>query len=244
MQKTMKYSLIAGILLTLTVAGLWATTSNASAQAVSGSFNPQTQFPVGSTFTITSVYGIATVPAHPFNASSMPGLGNRNWNQTDKNHNWNQTGGFRNLNQTIRNHKNLNQTAINHNWNQTFMNHLWNGIAQQYVTTYSTSITISAQVAHDTANGGIQWTVQSGSIVLNGNTFTITSGKGQMSSLGRLVIGGTATDSNGNTLTWQLQGLAAMYNGTVIADLNGGSFTTANNALAHANLTYLATLLV
>ncbi|MGA2971610.1 MAG: hypothetical protein ABSE39_03175 [Candidatus Bathyarchaeia archaeon] len=232
MQKTMKYSLIAGILLTLTVAGVWATTSNASAQAVSGSFNPQTQFPVGSTVTITSVYGIATVPAHPFNASSMPGLGNRNWNQTNKNHNWNQT---------IRNHKNLNQTTINHNSNQTFM-HPWNGTAQQYVKTYSTSVTISAQVANDTANGGIQWTIQSGSIVVNGNTFTITGGKGQMSSLGRLVIGGTATDSNGNTLRWQLQGLAAMYNGTVIADLNGGSFTTANNPLAHANLTYLATI--
>ena len=232
MQKTMKYSLIAGILLTLTVAGVWATTSNASAQAVSGSFNPQTQFPVGSTVTISSVYGIATVPSHPFNASSMHGPGNRNWNQTNQNHNWNQT---------IRNHKNLNQTTINHNWNQTFM-HPWNGTAQPKVTTYSTSVTISAQVANDTANGGIQWTVQSGSIVVNGNTFTITGGKGEMSSLGRLVIGGTATDSNGNTLRWQLQGLAAMYNGTVIADLNGGSFTAANNALAHANLTYLATI--
>jgi hypothetical protein len=162
----------------------------------------------------------------------MHGPGNRNWNQTNQNHNWNQT---------IRNHKNLNQTTINHNWNQTFM-HPWNGTAQPKVTTYSTSVTISAQVANDTANGGIQWTVQSGSIVVNGNTFTITGGKGEMSSLGRLVIGGTATDSNGNTLRWQLQGLAAMYNGTVIADLNGGSFTAANNALAHANLTYLATI--
>jgi hypothetical protein len=188
------------------------------------------------------VYGIATVPAHPFNASSMAGLGNRNWNQTNKNHNWNQTGGFRNLNQTIRNHKNLNQTAINRNWNQTFINPNWNGTFMPPVTTYSASITISAQVANNTANGGIQWTIQTGSIVVNGNTFTITGGKGQMSNLGRLVIGGIATDSNGNTLRWQLQGLAAMYNGTVIADLNGGSFTTANNALAHANLTYLATI--
>jgi hypothetical protein len=224
MQKTMKYPLVAGILLTLAIAGVWVTTSNASAQAVSGSFNPQTQFPVGSTLTITSFYGIATVPSHSFNASGMHGLGNRNWNQTNRNHNWNQT---------IRNHKNLNQTAINHNWNGTFM---------PPVTTYSTSVTITAQVANDTANGGIQWTIQSGSIAVNGNTFTITGGKGEMSSLGRLVIGGTATDSNGNTLRWRLQGLAAMYNGTIIADLNGGSFTTAKNPLAHANLTYLATI--
>jgi len=230
MQRTMKYSLVAGILLTLAVAGLWVTTSNASAQAVSGSFNPQTQFPVGSTLTITSFYGIATVPTHPFNASGMPGLGNRNWNQTNKNHGWNQTRGFHSLNQTRR----------NHNWNQTFT-HPWNGTFTPPAT-YSTSITMNSQVANDTASGGIQWTIQSGSIVVNGNTFTITSGKGQMSSLGRMVIGGTATDSNGNTLRWQLQGLAAMYNGTVIADLNGGSFTTANNALAHTNLTYLATI--
>ena len=110
------------------------------------------------------------------------------------------------------------------------------------VTTYSASITISAQVVNDTANGGVQWTIQRGSIVVNGNTFTITGGKGQMSSLGQLVISVTATDSNGNTLRWQLQGLAAMNNGTIIADLNGGSFTTTNNALAHANLTYLATI--
>ena len=214
MQKTMKCSLIAGILLTLTVAGLLATTNNVSAQAVSGTFNPQMKFPVGSTFTITSVYGIATVPSHAFNASSMPDLENRTLNQTNK----------------------------NHTSNQTFRNNLWNGTAQQNVTTYSTSITIAAQVANDTANGGIQWTVQSGSIIVNGNTFTITSGKGQMSSLGPLVIGGTATDSNGNTLTWQLQGIAALYNGAVIADLNGASFTAANNAVTHTNLTYLATM--
>jgi hypothetical protein len=242
MQKTVKYSLVAVILLTLTVAGLWVTTSNnASAQAASGSFNPQTQFPVGSTVSITSVYGIATVPSHPFNASGMPGLGNRNWNQTYKNHSWNQTGGFRSLNQTLRNQRHLNQT-INHSWNETLINLNRNGTFMPPVTTYSASITISAQVANDTANGGIQWTVQSGSIVVNGNTFTITGGRGQMSSLGRLVIGGTATDSNGNTLRWQLQGLAAMYNGAVIANLNGSSFTAANNAFEHANLTYLATI--
>jgi hypothetical protein len=242
MQKTVKYSLVAVILLTLTVAGLWVTTSNnASGQAASGSFNPQTQFPVGSTVSITSVYGIATVPLHPFNASNTPSLGNRNWNQTYKNHSWNQTSGFRNLNQTLRNHRHLNQT-INHNWNQTFINPNRNGAFMPPDTTYSTSITIGAQVVNDTANGGIQWTIQSGSIIVNGNTFTITGGEGRISSLGRLVIGGTATDSSGNTLRWQLQGLAAMYNGAVIADLSGGSFTTANNALEHANLTYLATI--
>ncbi len=120
------------------------TTSNASAQAVSGSFNPQTQFPKGSTVTITSVYGLAVVPSHPFNASSMPGPGNRNGNQTNPNHNWNQTGGFSNMNQTVRNHMNQNQTQpINHNWNQTFNNPNRNGTFTPPVTTYSASITVS-----------------------------------------------------------------------------------------------------
>jgi hypothetical protein len=146
------------------------------------------------------------------------------------------------MNQTIRNHKNQNQTQpINHNWNQTFNNPNRNGTFTPPVT-YSASITVSGQVANDTANGGIQWTIQKGTIVVNGNTFTITGGKGEMSSLGRLVISITATDSNGNNLRWQLQGLAAMNNGTIIADLNGGSFTTAKNTLAQANLTYLTTI--
>ena len=243
MQKTMKYSFIAIVLLTLMVSGLWVATSNASAQVVSGSFNPQSQFAKGSTVTVTSVYGLATVPSHPFNASSMPGSGNRSGNQTNPNHNWNQTGGFPNVNQTVRNRMNQNQTQpINHKWNQTFNNPNRNGSFTPPVTTYSASITVSGQVANDTANGGIQWTIQKGMIVVNGNTFTITGGKGEMSSLGQLVISITATDSNGNTLRWQLQGLAAMNNGTIIADLNGGSFTTAKNTLAQANLTYLTTI--
>ena len=81
-----------------------------------------------------------------------------------------------------------------------------------------------------------------GTVVINGNTFTITGGRGEMSSLGQLGITATATDSSGNTIRWQLQGLAAMNNGTIIADLNGSSFTTAKNETAQANLTYLTTM--
>jgi len=78
-------------------------------------------------------------------------------------------------------------------------------------------------VTNDTANGGILWTVKTGSIIENGTTLTITSGMGGIGKLDRIMMGGNVTDSNGHTYRWTLTGLATMYNGTVIASLNGGS---------------------
>src|SRR5208282_5926227 len=91
MQKMMK-STTAGILLLLALAGLIATTRLASAQSTSGSFNPQTQFPIGSTITINSVYGLGG--GMPF---FNPGMnGGINWtngqNNQGRTRNWNQTG--------------------------------------------------------------------------------------------------------------------------------------------------------
>jgi hypothetical protein len=43
-------------------------------------------------------------------------------------------------------------------------------------------------------------------------------------------MGGNATDSNGHTYRWALEGLATMYNGTIIASLNGGSNYNPNPA--------------
>ncbi len=113
MKKIVKYSL-AAILLMLTIAGLSAaipilsaTTPLASAQSVTGSFNPQTQFPVGSSIKITSVYGIAMVPLHPEPNGPMPPFRNQtiqhnppSRNQTNPLHHqtngtrpaWNRTG--------------------------------------------------------------------------------------------------------------------------------------------------------
>jgi len=108
-------------------------------------------------------------------------------------------------------------------------------------------MTIDAQVTGD-AGSGVQWTVQGGSIVFNGATYTITSGNGTMSSMDRLMMHGNATDPNGNTVRWNLQGLAAAYNATVIASLNGGTFSEMNTptsprkGFGGVNLTYIATI--
>jgi hypothetical protein len=96
-------------------------------------------------------------------------------------------------------------------------------------------------VTNDTANGGIIWTITSGSINENGTTLTITSGKGGIGKLDRIEMGGNLTDSNGHTYRWVLGGFAAMYNGTVIASLNGVSGYNPNPATpttqqpSHAN---------
>jgi hypothetical protein len=78
-----------GIILLLALAGLLAATPLTSAQSTSGSFNPQTQFPIGSTVTVTSVSGLGG--GMPF---FNPGMGGMNGNWTKGNGNW--TGGQHN----------------------------------------------------------------------------------------------------------------------------------------------------
>jgi hypothetical protein len=64
----------------------------------------------------------------------------------------------------------------------------------------------------------------------------------------RVMMSGNATDPNGNTVKWNLQGLAAMYNATVIVSLNGGTFSEMNTqtsprkGFGGVNLTYIAVI--
>jgi len=222
MQKMTK-STTTGIILLLALGGLLASAPLASAQSTNGSFNPQTQFPVGSTLTIKSVNGLGG-GGMPFFNSGMMGSMRGNWtNHTwgqNGNHTWGQNnqGNWTNGNQS---HSwgqsgNWSQTR---NWNQTGLRN-WN---QTRPPSFNASLTITAQVTNDTANGAILWTIQSGSIIENGTTLTITSGKGGIGKLDRILMGGNVTDANGHTYRWALEGLAAMYNGTVIASLNGVS---------------------
>ena len=125
----------------------------------------------------------------------------------------------------------------------------WNKNGEQSPAVYSTSITINAKVSNSTADGDIEWTIQSGSIVFNGTTYTITIGNGRMSNINRLMMFGDATDSSGRMIRWNLQGLAATYSGTVIVELNGHSFngpndsaSTADKRLTDVSLTYIATM--
>jgi hypothetical protein len=76
-------------------------------------------------------------------------------------------------------------------------------------------------VTNDTPHGDIAWTINSGSIIENGVTLTITGGSGGIGKLDRILVVGNATDSNGHTYSWGLGGLTAMNNGSVIASLNG-----------------------
>jgi hypothetical protein len=188
MMQQMSKSTTTGILLLLALAGLLATTPLTLAQSTSGSFNPQTQFPIGSTVTVNSVYGVGG--GIPFFNAGMEGQ----WNNGNQGHSWGQ-----------------NNQSLTRSWNQT------------NPPSFSASLTLTGQVTNDTANGDIIWTITSGSINENGTTLTITSGKGGIGKLDRILMGGNLTDPNGHTYRWALEGLATMYNGTVIASLDGVS---------------------
>jgi len=210
----MTKSTTTGILLLLALAGLLATAPLASAQSTNGPFNPQTQFPVGSTVTITSVYGLGG-GGMPFFSPRMMGT-KGNWTKGQNNqgnwtsHTWGQNG-------------NQSRTwSQNGNWNGTRTQN-WNNWNQTRPPSFNASLTLTAKVTNDTANGGILWAVQNGTIIENGTTLTITSGRGGIGKQDRILMGGNVTDSKGNTYWWVLGGLAAMYNGTVIASLNGFS---------------------
>ena len=187
----MKYALPTVLLIMLVVIGTLGTVP-ASAQSSSGQFNPQTQFPVNTKLQITSVYGLETTPLFSNLNGAGSNFGNRNNGQ-----NGNHT-------QTPRN--------VNQQWNLTYLRN---------IPTANSSITIDAQVTNDTQDGGILWIVQAGSIAYNGTTLRVADGKGGIGKLNRILMIGNATDSNGNTLRWTLEGLATLYGGTTIVSLTG-----------------------
>ena len=199
MQRITKYTLLPVLLIIVAVAGTSVATP-ASAQTSSGQFNPQTQFALGTKLQITSIYGLET--AQPPFAALYAGASNYG------NHTWHNSGQNGNHNQTIRNGPN------NQEWNLTYLRN---------IPTTNSSITINAQITNDTQDGGVLWTVQGGTIAYNGTTLTITGGKGGIGKLDRVLTVGNATDANGNTLRWGLEGLATLYGGTVIVALTGNA---------------------
>jgi hypothetical protein len=214
----------------LALAGALAATPLASAQSTNGSFNPQTQFPIGSTVTVTSVSGLGG-GRMPFFNFGMRG----NWTKGDMKGNWTNGNHSHNWGQ--------NNQSPTRNWNQTRS------------PSFKASLTLTAQVTNDTTNGGIMWTIKSGSIIENGTTLTITSGKGGIGKQDQILMGGNVTDSNGHTYRWALEGFAAMYKGTIVASLNGGSSynpnpsppatqqqSTTNKGPRGVRLTFIATV--
>ncbi len=109
---------------------------------------------------------------------------------------------------------------------------------------YDASAVITVQVDKLTRDGGIHWKILSGSFVINGQTYTITSGAGHMGSFDRVASGmdGIATGPTGTSYHWHLAGLSGMYNGsTVIATLNGRLATVQNGAITAYTLNFLCT---
>jgi hypothetical protein len=198
MQKTTKIVFSAILLVTAAIAGTLAARP-ASAQSSSGQFNAQTQFPVGTQVQIASIYGLEKAAEQvPTPYMGQQNFGNHTWRNGGQNwtHNQIPPGG-----------------PVNQEWNLTYL---------RSTPTANSSITVTAQVTNDTKDGGVIWTVQSGSISYNGTTLTITEGKGGIGEFDHIVMIGNATDSKGNTLRWSLDGLATLYNGTVIVALTGG----------------------
>lgn len=145
-----------------------------------------------------------------------------------------------------------------HNQTQrTFVpNQQWNLTYLGSIPTANSSITINVQITNDTQGGGVIWIVQSGSIAYNGTTLTVTGGRGVIGKLDRVLTIGNATDSNGNTYRWSLEGLTTLYGGSVIMSLTGTvaelnenttmATTTGPNQgfrpLRAVSLTYIATV--
>jgi hypothetical protein len=188
----MKYFLAPVLLFLVAVAGALVTMP-AAAQNTPGQFNPQTQFAVGSKLQITSIYGLETAPM-PY---SLFNGGNPGWRHGGQNRTSNQIGG---------------NGLVSQQWNLTYLRN---------TPTANSSMVLSVQVTNDTQDGGIIWVVESGSIVYNGTALTVTSGKGGIGKLGRVLTIGNATDSSGNTFRWSLEGLATLYGGSAIVALNG-----------------------
>jgi hypothetical protein len=128
--------------------------------------------------------------------------------------------------------RNQTGTGQQSHWNQT----------QQNLPTYNASITIDAQLTGDAGNGGVQFTIQGGVIVVNTSTIAITGGKGEVSNIDRVIMEGTAASADGQSFNWHMNGLAAVVSGALICELIGTVDVTLNGAPANLIVTYIATI--
>ena len=173
LRNTAKFVLPGILLLVVAIGGLF-TASPTSAQSSSGQFNAQTQFPVGTQVHISSLYGLESVPAQfPTPRVGPPTFGNHTWGNGSRNGTHSQLPP---------------NSSSNQEWNVTYL---------RSTPVANSSITLNAQVTNDTKDGGIAWTILSGTINYNGTSLTVTSGKGGIGRLDHIVMVGNATDSKG-----------------------------------------------
>ena len=112
----------------------------------------------------------------------------------------------------------------------------------QNLPTYTASLTIDIQVTGDAPDGGVQFAVQGGVIAVAGSTIAITGGQGEVSSVDRIMIQATGASLSGQSLNLRMEGLAALYNGALIAELSSNAPTNINGVQTNLVITYLATI--
>ena len=112
----------------------------------------------------------------------------------------------------------------------------------QNLPTYNASLTLDAQVAGDSVEGGVQLTIQGGVITIGSSTIAITEGQGEVSGIDRMMIQATAVNTNGQSFNLRMEGLAALYNGATIAEISGNAPFVVNGTQTNLILTYLATI--
>jgi len=128
--------------------------------------------------------------------------------------------------------RNQTGTSQQHHWNQT----------QQNLPTYNASMTVDAQLTGDAGNGGVEFTIQGGVMVIDTSTIVIVGGMGEVSSIDRILMEGTAASADGQSFNWHMDGLAAVVNGALISELTGNVSVTLNGAPANLIITYIATI--
>ena len=79
-------------------------------------------------------------------------------------------------------------------------------------------------------------------MVVDGSTIGISGGSGQMSNVDRIFMQGTATSTESQSINWHMNGLTALLNGAVVAELSGNTLITVNGAPENVIVTCLATV--
>jgi len=79
-------------------------------------------------------------------------------------------------------------------------------------------------------------------MTIDTSTIVITGGSGDVNSIDRVTLEGTATSANVQSFNWHMDGLAALFNGAVICELTGNASAVINGAPTNVIVTYLATV--
>jgi len=75
-----------------------------------------------------------------------------------------------------------------------------------------------------------------------GSKIPITAGQGEVSGDDRVMIQEAAVDATGQSLNGRMEGIAALFNGSLISEVSGNVPVTLNGVQTNLIITYLVTL--